>query len=102
MMRIVAHSLHCMRQHDTLAPIPRWMSQRTVAGAFAAWSDHTLQMRGAKQAMQQVAARMVNRQIAAAFFAWQETAHQQHHAGQAAQKMVLRLQQASKVTAGAF
>ena len=79
----------------------RWMSQRGLASTFAAWSEQTLQMRSARQAMQQVAARMANRQLAAAFYAWQENAQQQLHARQTAHKLMLRFQQASQVITAA-
>ena len=78
----------------------RWMGQRTLASSFAAWSGHMQQVRHAKQAMQQVAARMANRHQAAAFYAWQDIAEQQHHARETAHTFMLRFQQASKVTAG--
>lgn len=77
------------------------MSQRGLASAFAAWSEQTLQMRGARQAMEQVAARMANRQLAAAFYSWQENAQQQLHARQTAHKLMLRFQQASQVITAA-
>ncbi|KAL0023069.1 hypothetical protein WJX79_008548 [Trebouxia sp. C0005] len=82
-----------------LAKAVRWMSQRGLASAFAVWSVHALQMRGARQAMQQVAARMANRQLAAAFYALQENAQQQLHARQTAHKLMLRFQQASQAAA---
>ena len=75
----------------------RWMGQRTMASAFAAWSDHTLQMHSAKQAMQQVAARLTNQQLSAAFYAWHQAAQQRRHALQSAHKILLRLQQGCKV-----
>lgn len=74
------------------------MGQRTLANAFAAWSDHTLQMQSAKQAMQQVAARLINRQLSAAFYAWHEAALHKQHAVQSAQKVLIKLQQGCKVT----
>ena len=74
------------------------MGQRTLASAFAAWSDHSLQMQSAKQAMQQVAARLTNRQLSAAFYAWHEAALQKQHAVQSAHKVLLKLQQGCKVT----
>lgn len=77
------------------------MGQRTLASAFAAWSDHTLQMQSAKQAMQQVAARLTNRQLSSAFYAWHEAALQRQHAVQAARKVLLKLQQSCKVTLSA-
>lgn len=73
------------------------MGQRTMASAFAAWSDHTLQMQGAKQAMRQVAARLTNQQLAAAFYAWHEAALQKQHAVQSAHKVLLKFQQGCKV-----
>lgn len=76
------------------------MGQRTLASSFAAWLGHMQQVRQAKQAMQQVAARMANRHQAAAFYAWQDIAEQQHHARETAHSFMLRFQQASKVTAG--
>ena len=75
----------------------RRIAQRTLATSFAAWSEHTVDMQHAKQAMQQVAARLANRQLAAAFYAWQDTVHHQRHARHVAHKIMLRLQQASKV-----
>lgn len=73
------------------------MGQRSIASAFAAWSDHTLQMQRAKQAMQQVAARLTNRQLSAAFYAWHEATLQKQHAAQSAHKVLLRFQQGCKV-----
>lgn len=69
------------------------MGQRTLASALAAWSDHTLQMQSAKQAMRQVAARLTNRQLAAAFYSWHEATVQKQHAVQSAHKALLKLQQ---------
>lgn len=73
------------------------MGQRTLASAFAAWLDHTVQMQSAKQAMRQVAARMTNRQLAAAFYAWHEATTQKQHAVQSAHKALLKLQQGCAV-----
>lgn len=73
------------------------MGQRTLASAFAAWSDHTLQMQRAKQAMRQVAARLTNKQLAAAFYAWHEAVLQKQHAVQSAHKARLKLQQGCMV-----
>ena len=75
----------------------RRITQRTLATSFAAWSEHTVDMQHAKQAMQQVAARLANRQLAAAFYAWQDTVQHQRHARHVAHKIMLRFQQASKV-----
>ena len=75
----------------------RWMSQRTLASAFAAWAEHSVQMQHAKQAMQQVAVRLTNRQLSAAFYAWHEGAQQHRHAMQSAHKILLRFQHGSKV-----
>lgn len=73
------------------------MGQRTLASAFAAWSDHTLQMQSAKQAMQQVAVRLTNQQLSAAFYAWHEAALQKQQAVQSAHKVLSKLQQTCKV-----
>lgn len=75
----------------------RWMGQRTIASAFAAWSHHTLQMQSAKQAMRQVAARLTSQQLAAAFYTWHEAAMQKQHAVQSAHKVLLKFQQGCKV-----
>ena len=72
------------------------MGQRTLATSFAAWSDHMHHMRAAKQAMQQVAARMTSGQLAAAFYTWQEAAQRQQQAMMTAHKLMLRCQQASQ------
>ena len=74
------------------------MGQRTLASAFAAWSDHTLRMQSAKQAMRQVAARLTNQQLSAAFYAWHEAALQKQHAVRSAHKVLSKLQQTCKVT----
>ena len=54
-------------------------------------------MHNAKQAMQQVAARLTNQQLSAAFYAWHQAAQQRRHAVQSAHKILLRFQQGCKV-----